>query len=340
MSHDIRLDRLRFFFVLLVVLIHCHHIGLINDADPKGFVFYDICDKFLTEILPMAAVAGLFLTSGYLFFANMTEWNPEKYKMKIHSRVHTLVIPYIIWNLAKASFLVVAAIWEHGIQGISEVFREYNGWHILWDGNRIIDTPVLMVTWYLRDLMVFCILAPCLLYAIKYLKVIPLGALMLCDLTGFWPTTHVCSAQNLFFFTLGSTLAINKWELFPSDSKWQRMSVIVTVSLLICSQCIELELIRYMTILSMIASFTYIARIANFVPQKLADSSTFIYLGHGLLFLTIIRFVIGRCLPFEGELWAVFRLITIPATTITLLFVIYNWLRTYCNSFTKALLGR
>lgn len=48
-------------------------------------------------------VPFFFMISGYLFFRT---YNPSKAKIKIVSRIKTLLIPYLIWNLLYMIFVI------------------------------------------------------------------------------------------------------------------------------------------------------------------------------------------------------------------------------------------
>lgn len=83
---------IRFPLVLMVLAMHVH-----PEALHAGPVFSPAATA-LTQ-LGFMAVPCFFLMSGYLFFRGLEDWDWKACGRKLRSRVHTLLIPYLIFNL-------------------------------------------------------------------------------------------------------------------------------------------------------------------------------------------------------------------------------------------------
>ena len=83
---------IRFPLVLMVLAMHVH-----PEALHAGPVFSPAVTA-LTQ-LGFMAVPCFFLMSGSLFFRGLEDWDWKACGRKLRSRVHTLLIPYLIFNM-------------------------------------------------------------------------------------------------------------------------------------------------------------------------------------------------------------------------------------------------
>lgn len=89
-------------FPLIVLVVALHSKIWINDlVDVNTLSLSRFLSELITQ-LTMLAVPTFFVISGYLFFRNM----PTKgafplsiFVRKLQSRVYTLFIPYMLWNM-------------------------------------------------------------------------------------------------------------------------------------------------------------------------------------------------------------------------------------------------
>ena len=108
------IDLLRFPLAIMVIFIHMNPdvINLV-DADfnlMSWHGLYNVTGILLSHVLTHIAVPTFFFISGFLFFVNFQEWSWDNYKRKIHSRVRTLIIPYILWNIVPFLLLVLTML--------------------------------------------------------------------------------------------------------------------------------------------------------------------------------------------------------------------------------------
>ncbi len=218
-----RITLMRFPLIVAVVFIHANNprIGLPN---PEGGMelFAHLLRKILSEGLAAVAVPLLFLLSGYLFFAG-PEFSRATFGRKLHSRFHTLLVPYLFWNLA---LLLVFALTSFlpGVGGLLGGPRaEFVGagafaWLDAWLG--LSGAPVMYQLWFVRDLMIATLLAP-LWFALYHLQ--PkffMAAMLLCWLTHTWPM-NVPTLTALLFFFMGGYFAQARRSLFQLDRGWK-----------------------------------------------------------------------------------------------------------------------
>lgn len=97
-----------------------------------------------------------FMISGYLFFRT---YSPSKAKMKIVSRMRTLLIPYLIWNTLYALFII--GLTRLGLIHNSTIDGDIGG--ILLQLINAEFSPL----WFVKYLMVFSLIAPFFYYLLR-----------------------------------------------------------------------------------------------------------------------------------------------------------------------------
>lgn len=104
---------LRFPLILLVVFIHCPGLPELCPWIPITSVhdcmlnIYNVSRSLVNPGLTRIAVPMFFIISGYLFFANIKTLDKEAYTRKISSRIKSLLLPYLAWNIMFALFYAV-----------------------------------------------------------------------------------------------------------------------------------------------------------------------------------------------------------------------------------------
>lgn len=194
---------MRFPLIFMIVLLHCYCA-----IDAHGHHCYFQWVYPLGLILGETGVPAFFFISGFLFF-----YSSKTYSRKLKSRVHTLLIPYVFWNgLILLGYLL---LWMKGypMMIMGKSIADYNLYDYLrafvdrgnWDlGNGV---PLLCPYWYIRNLMVLCVLSPIIYYVIRYLKWIPVSVLFL-----WWISIpyNGMIASSLLFFSMGAYFSIEQ----------------------------------------------------------------------------------------------------------------------------------
>lgn len=130
-----KVNTLSAILALLVVFFHSYAF---MDGPQDTFAYH--FQFFICQDLAQGAVPTFFALSGFLFYRS---FDMSQLKRKWKSRIHSLVIPYLIWNAVYTAYFWLAAKTpvvsmeafpldaEHLIKGI--LFHEYNGpfWYML-----------------------------------------------------------------------------------------------------------------------------------------------------------------------------------------------------------------
>ncbi len=194
---------LRFPLIFFIIMLHCYSVVKLNGEHEVYFKTLYPFALWLGE----TGVPGFFFISGYLFFLSK-----KSYTEKIKNRIHTLLIPYIIWN----SVMLLLYILSYSVGFPQEInnrsltdFSALDYLRLYWDrgeydnGNFV---PLLCPLWYIRNLMIMSILSPLLFYIIKYARE------LFIIITGIWWLQSYHNAfiqQTIFFFSLGAYFSIH-----------------------------------------------------------------------------------------------------------------------------------
>lgn len=208
---------LRFPLIFLIILLHCYSVQRLEGSHEIYFKVLYPFSLWLGE----TGVPGFFFISGYLFYLSK-----KTYPQKLQNRIHTLLIPYLFWNLI--ILVLYLAAWAVGYpQEINNrsladyTLTDYL--RLFWDrgsydnGNFV---PLLCPLWYIRNLLIMSILSPILYYIIRYTR-----EAFLVAATAWWLITYhnAFIPQTILFFSLGAYLAIfdvNPLQMIYGGKKW------------------------------------------------------------------------------------------------------------------------
>ena len=201
---------LRFPLIFFIIMLHCYSVIRLNGEHE---VYFKTTFPF-SLLLGETGVPGFFFISGFLLFLSK-----KSYKEKIRTRIHTLLIPYLIWNsIILLLYLLAYYIgFPQDINNrsladytISDYIRLY------WDRGEFDNgnfVPLLCPLWYIRNLMIMSLLSPLLYYIIRYTREV-----FLLIIASWWMMTYhnAFVPQTILFFSLGayfSILNINPLEI-------------------------------------------------------------------------------------------------------------------------------
>ena len=193
---------LRFPLIFLIILLHCYSVQRLEGSHETYFKVLYPFSLWLGE----TGVPGFFFISGFLFFLSK-----KTYSQKLRTRVHTLLIPYLLWNLMLLILYLIA--WAVGypqdINGRSLTEYTITDYiRLFWDRGSFDDgnfVPLLCPLWYIRNLFIVSILSPLFYYLIKYARVI-----FLMVVTIWWMMSYhnAFLPQTILFFSLGAYFSI------------------------------------------------------------------------------------------------------------------------------------
>lgn len=150
---------LKFVLILGVVVIHCNISNFLPGGAETGG---GETVNFIVSLMAVC-VPSFFILSGFLFFRGVERFSLDTYKNKLKRRVKTLLIPYLFWNIACAVLFLVKAGMFH-FPGLGLIDNGNINWLKFLEGFLFIeenhDFPFAFAFWFIRNLMVFAVLAP------------------------------------------------------------------------------------------------------------------------------------------------------------------------------------
>lgn len=147
-------------FVCAVLVVFMH----VGSPTPVGSFPWAFIE-FFHEILGDMAVPYFFMASGFFLAGHMEE--PGWYPREMKKRFRTLLVPYILWSLLFAVYLMPVAIlanlqahriwnWNLGFPGWIKTF-----------GLDFLQNPLLPPFWFLRWLICLCLASPILYWIVR-----------------------------------------------------------------------------------------------------------------------------------------------------------------------------
>ena len=225
------IECLRFFCAALVVLIHTF-----GPLGPRGASYkngiYDVVRIVISQGFCRVAVPIFFLFSGYLFFIKLEDWNRQVWINKLKKRVHTLLIPYFLWNL----IAIVASLYFYFAGGnspnLASWFKSIGGLRAFWNslsGLWPIDGPL----WFVRNLIILVILSPIIHFYLKRTGIIGLLILGILYVFRWWKEIPGFEIAGIMFFSLGGFFSIHKIDFSLFFKKYRLLTSCISIPLLI-----------------------------------------------------------------------------------------------------------
>jgi hypothetical protein len=218
---SIRLNLLRFPLIVGVVFIHAYGTTVGLSGGSVGVAQNGITDfvqNSISQGIARTAVPLFFLMSGYLFFAGVT-WSKENYFNKIKSRIKTLLIPFLFWNvitlllIALAQALPATQVYFSGNNVPIASFGVINYINAILGISRF---PISYQFWFIRDLMLLVLLTPIINILSKKSPITFIAILFIFWFLDIWPI-NAPSSEATFFFGVGCLLSIMDKDLFSTD---------------------------------------------------------------------------------------------------------------------------
>lgn len=254
---------------------------------------------YLGKTLTPAAVSTFFVISGYLYFANVTDFNRDVYITKTKKRIKSLIFPYLLWNLA--GIIIIS------IKGSSLNFDSIGGFFSqlwccnVWNENTFnligfntpLYAPIDWPLWYLRDLIVMSLLSPVIYYTVRKLKLMYFVILVPLYIMNLWTTTPGFGLSAFIFFGMGVYLSINNRSIrIRLTASWKKvlvsMATVVsfistylwmTQGITSCNYSIYI-LATVLLVPSMLIIAEYMAKSGLSTNNLLVTSSFFVYSFH------------------------------------------------------------
>jgi hypothetical protein len=355
------IDWLRFPLVIFVIFIHSFglpatvNLAEINYSAISGLDIYNIIRVLVREIASICN-SGFFLFSGYLFFSNINIFNKDIYAKKLKTRIKTLLIPYILWNLINVLLRLFVILggriikkdghWDHFIfffkelldKRIWNIFWHYNTWG---NGTNILGWPrpsmgpFSVPMWFLQTLIVLTIVSPIIYLICKYLKKYGIILLGILYYSGIWFSIPGFSIIGFFFYTFGAYYGIYKKNLIIEMRRYSILWYIAVIVLLIPSTYYDYNgtsTYNYFKPVFLLAAVISSINIASHLIEKkkvnvnktLSRATFFVYAIHTVLVLTIVGIVFDKIFRSNSPMVLLLRYFAVPIITA------YSCVAIYC----------
>lgn len=352
----------------LIVGVAFLHFNLLEGLPVSGTIYglnypewYFYLMQFFSNVVPSIVVPLFFFISGFLFFYH-TEFCSDAYKRKLHTRIKTLLIPFLLWNtitllLKSARILPFIASLDAPIQGMEFRFSwirlfntffnydKYNGILVTPDAMAEISTasyPIAVPMWYVRDLMVMVLLAPAIYWMMKRKGawiVISIGIIKYCVIPillphGGYPSQFVFA---LFFFSWGAYFSINRQNFVETMRQYKYLPFLYLPVAIIDTLTKRTDYNLYFHDAGVLLGIASVVIVASYLVEKekvrvnptLANASFFIYALHPILLNPLGRVIIMTLHLSENTLVMLAFYFGVPTITIILCLGIYIMLRRY-----------
>ncbi len=339
-SESVTIDWLRFPLAAAVVMLHLGAIGVNNPMQT-----YSALCILLSQGVCRIAVPCFYFISGYLFFSRLELWDWRTYGDKLRRRFHSLLIPYIVWNIIAA-----VCIWGYAQLRSPETDLSFQSfwnhiaeWGGFWDRKGILpfDGPL----WFIRNLMLYILAAPLIYWFVKYLRYSSVLILETLVLVFDW------FPEGFLFFSAGASLQIHGYNLVDTFKGYRIPSVIISSLLLFILVPIfrhHPDLYRYWENLFVITGTIAVISLASHFLEKgklrprlfLSRSSFFVFCAHNVLILhEFSRWILYHTLPFTGEVNACLDLLLRPAISVMICLGLYWLIRQFSPGLSRVLSG-
>ena len=347
-----RIEILRFPFIIGVVFIHNYGTTISLAQGSLGVthtnVWVDFITFFISRGVAQVAVPLFFAISGYLFFLGGWSWG--KHVNKLKRRLHTLLIPFLFWNLLTlAIFAVVQSIPQTKTYFAGTVWAPVRSFSFFDYMNALfgitVKYPIAFQFWFIRDLMVCVLLAPVIHFLLFRKTALPFILSLFCLwFFAVWPVLWP-SVDAAFFFCLGAYLAWPGKSVEYLDRFGPQMSAIF-LSLLVFNAAFpdRLQYLQRAAIVFGVTSLWWLTALAIKMPalnallKHLSGASFFVFAAHEPLLIVARKLSYKLLMPSTGAtILALYFLI--PLCLIAVLVLIHHCLLKIAPSFVGFISG-
>lgn len=352
------INSLRFPLIIGVIFIHNYNPTAIVQGIEIGsngdMPIYYVCSNLFSQLIGRIAVPLFFFISGFLFFLNV-DFRKNAYKTKVYSRIFTLLIPYLFWNIA---FLIFHYIASH-LPGLSVWFKEATYTldyflSALWgqvNDEKNMTFPIAYQFWFIRDLMLVVLMTPLIYYFLKKFKIYGLtfvGLLWFWDFSIPYIGIRGLSTSACFFFMIGAWFSINHKnviEEFRKVGNWIYLLYIVAAITYLCT--INDVNSKYIQSLSVLFGIVCCFKIAEKLVDKscfkvvpfLSSASFFVFAVHEPWLLSQIKKMLYKLLQPQSDIMLTFLYFGIVALVVVIALISYYVLKRIFPRFTAVITG-
>ena len=344
---------LRFSLIVAVIGIHCNLLVKNPELETRS-VFYFLV--YITMKLVCIAVPLFFFISGFLFFKEGI-FDFALYSNKLKSRFHTVLVPYLLWNIIYFVILGVMQFIKPDTLLILHKhiadFRWQDFLWIFWDISQITgladDQRACLVGafWFLQCLFVLFLVSPIIYYIIRYLRHFTLLIIGILYFTDFIPEMPGIQCNAIVYYMLGAYFSIMCIDFISIVKRIpiQAHIVLLIAAVLVSYLMSENDTIYNITDLfvqaAVFAITAYMIETQRWKESRYLVSSVFFVFAVHRLFSASLMTVSTYLIPSIGNdfLLYIYYLLTISLTVIASL-VVYQLSKQFLPRTTNVLNGR
>jgi surface polysaccharide O-acyltransferase-like enzyme len=339
-----RFEVIRFPLIIAVIYIHNYPSLQAIPNRTSGSA------SALTYVINMISygVAGIavplfFFISGFLYFKD-GPLTSSSHARKVRSRLTTLVVPFLFWNVAVLCLYLVGRY----IPQTAPFFRDEAATTSLIEFVKALfgigRDPIAYQFWFIRNLMILVLCAPLINIAIRIAGLVFLaGIALIWVFTTSWPARP--TAESLLFFSTGAYLAFNRINPFKLD-RFALILVIASIMLFALSAALRPLEIGFLVgktgiVLGLPAALglsgVLLTSRSSQALTTLAAASFFVFALHEPL-LTVFRKVLLKVLPLTTDAVAAIYFL-LPLAIAALSVAAFFLLKAVAPKFTGAITG-
>lgn len=335
-----RLDyitNLRFPLIVGVVFDHASFVmpESVRGDDMPSLVFS------MMQVVLKISVPVFFVISGFLFFRNMESFEKKLYAGKLKTRLRTLLVPYVLWTLICLLYLCLKqlpSILRTGdLSSISDMFT----WKIFWMYKDCL--PLHIPLWYVRDLIVMCLVSPIVWLLIKYLRHVAM-LMIFCLFMMHDIDYHISFPISIFYFSLGSYFAICSIDIQRITMKLKWGILLIATLAIVCSVQNNTNLTRFSHVVFALCylgmSCFLTGKYQCKVPKVLTDSVFFVYAMHCIIVVTTFNRIFMPLIPNTAHpAWLFLRMFVVGALTLATCVFLFTTFRRFFPKTISVLTG-
>lgn len=286
-----------FFLMVLVVILHAQNVSSrVSGFNPDSFNI--AFQTYISGGICSIAVPFFFMISGFFFFKGIKNLTLEIYKEKIYKRIRTILIPYLIVSaLGILFFLLLQAPSFTRSFFYNKLVVDYTFIELV---KAWLIGPLPYQLWFIRNLMIICLMSPVIYFIIKKIKVVFILFLLIMWLVFSFVSYNLIT--SIVFFCIGGFLSIRNIELPDKrDGNSKQVYLLIMVwFILIYLGYIGLKSFEYDIVLQMIKQLSTIIGIVSVwflydilhiknADNKILKYSFFLYLFHEPMLTIVIK---------------------------------------------------
>lgn len=339
-------------FPLMVAIVFIHNdlmnfrygTNYVNESLTVFPTIFNIISGGICRI----AVPLYFVISGYLFFYRPNEKNKINYKNKLHRRIQTLVIPYVLWNTLYIGFFAFAQlIFPSLLSGNNKLIANYSiidYVHCYWDiigGLFPINGPF----WFLRDLIVVSFLSPIIYWIIRISKgyIILLLLLLWINDIGTVGQCGVLRIDSFLFYSIGAWLSSRNLPIAIHFRRTIKLILFVLMTICVIGNIYNPLFTKGIIVLGLFLVPSYFLGVQlknKFHKNPIFQSSSFfIYAFHGVL-ITFLGKLSVRLFNVTNDWQFIVLYFILPVIVISISIITYKILDCIAPRILRVLIGK